>query len=216
LIHEEIVARHRRMPERVNFLSTFNVLYRRAVLEQVGGFDECRFNGPGVAGDEDTELAFRLVERGYDLRFEPGSRVAHFHLTSYRRYLRVQQRHGFYRMRLYADYPRRAHGDSYSSLVDHVQPPVAMLLLASLPLVFWPTLALLPALLALLLWALQFPMALRLMHSQRSWRYLAYIPFGFGRAFARGFGATAGALDVALQGVLRRKSVPPRLSAITR
>ena len=40
LIHEEIVERHRRMPREVNFLATFNVLYRREILEKVDGFDE--------------------------------------------------------------------------------------------------------------------------------------------------------------------------------
>src|SRR5687767_9420148 len=70
LIHEEIVARHERMPAEVNFLATFNVLYRRAALEAVGGFDEHRYNGPGIAAAEDAELAFRLVEAGYRLRFD--------------------------------------------------------------------------------------------------------------------------------------------------
>lgn len=194
LIHEEIVARHAGMPAQVNFLGTFNVLYRRELLAEVGGFDECRYNGPGVAGAEDAELAFRLVRAGYHLTFEPRSRVGHFHLRHYGRYLRVQQRHGFYRVRLYLDYPQRMPGDSYSGPIDHLQPPLAMLVLATAPLALWG-LGWVCLLLASLLVLLQLPMTIRLIRQTGHARYAMYIPFGFLRAFRRGFGMTAGMLD---------------------
>jgi glycosyltransferase involved in cell wall biosynthesis len=53
LIHEEIIERHRRMPPEVGFLATFNVLYRRSVLEQVGALRDAReveFVDPAKAG----------------------------------------------------------------------------------------------------------------------------------------------------------------------
>ena len=174
------------MPAQVNFLSTFNVLYRRAVLEEIGGFDECRYNGPGVAGPEDTDLAFRVIEAGYRLKFTKASRVKHFHLTQYGRYLRVQQRHGFYRVRLYLDHPQRAGGDSYSGPIDHLQPPLAMLSLALAPLLLWPPLGWVPLTILALLLVPQGPMALRIVRRTASWKYLAYFPFGFFRAFRRG------------------------------
>jgi glycosyltransferase involved in cell wall biosynthesis len=64
LIHEEIVERHRRMPGDVDYLASYNVLYRRDVLEHVGGFDEGNFNEPGAPGAEDIELLFRLHDAG--------------------------------------------------------------------------------------------------------------------------------------------------------
>ncbi|MBU0718401.1 MAG: glycosyltransferase, partial [Planctomycetes bacterium] len=82
LIHEEIVQRHLAMPERVNFLATFNVIYRKAVLEEVGGFDERFLKG------QDAELSWRVLEAGFDLGFEVHSRVKHFHPISWRAYLR--------------------------------------------------------------------------------------------------------------------------------
>jgi glycosyltransferase involved in cell wall biosynthesis len=196
LIHEEIVARHARMSTDVNFLGTFNVLYRRTALEAVGGFDEYRYNGPGVAAAEDMELAFRLVDGGWRLCFTPASRVGHFHPTHFLRYLKVQARHGYYRMRLYADHPRRTRGDSYSGLVDHAQPPLAMLLLAALPLAFFSMLWAAPFAILLLLMLLQLPMTTRMLRRMASWKCLAYVPFGFVRAFARGFGMTAGTMAV--------------------
>ncbi|MCB1036301.1 MAG: glycosyltransferase, partial [Acidobacteria bacterium] len=53
LIHEEIVERHLSMPSRVDFLATFNVIYRRSVLIEVGCFNE-RF-----ITAEDADLSWR-------------------------------------------------------------------------------------------------------------------------------------------------------------
>jgi glycosyltransferase involved in cell wall biosynthesis len=206
LIHEEIVARHARMHGDLDFLGTFNVLYRRAALEAAGGFDEQRYNGPGVAAAEDMELAYRLVDGGWRLRFTPASRVGHFHPTHYLRYLKVQARHGYYRMRLYADHPRRTRGDSYSGLVDHVQPPLAMLLLAAIPLASFSLLGPVPLAITLLLLLLQLPMAARMLRRMAWWKCLAYVPFGFLRAFARGFGMVAGTMAVVGQCFSRRSS----------
>lgn len=52
---------------------TCNIFYPRAVLEELGGFDE-RFRQP--AG-EDTDLAWRAIERGIAAEFAPGALVHH-------------------------------------------------------------------------------------------------------------------------------------------
>ncbi|HAC08481.1 MAG TPA: hypothetical protein DCG14_02385, partial [Phycisphaerales bacterium] len=84
LIHEEIQVRHDRMPDDVDFLATFDVVYRRSVLDAVGGFDERYLKG------QDADLAFRVVEAGHRLRFDRRSRVRHHHADRLLRYLRVQ------------------------------------------------------------------------------------------------------------------------------
>lgn len=192
LIQEEIAARHQRMSPDVDYLATFNVVYRRSVLDEVGGFDEGRVNGPGSPGAEDIELAFRVNERGYRLRFEPRSSVGHFHPTSLRRYLRSQRHHGYYRVWLYFDHRGRARGDAYSGLVDHVQPPLAMLVLASLPLLFIGQCWLVPLVLVAGLLALQAPMAVRLTRGTGNRRMLVFALLGFVRSFARGIGMSLG------------------------
>ncbi len=123
LIHEEIVERHRVMGSRVNFLATFNVVYRRSILDQIGGFDE-RF-----LKAQDAELSFRVMDAGYELRFEFDSRVRHYHPTQWPGYLRTQRQQGYWRVWLHLSHHGHATGDSYSSLGDHVQPPLAMLTL---------------------------------------------------------------------------------------
>lgn len=189
LIQEEIAARHARMQRRVDFLATFNVLYRKQALQELGGFDERFFKG------QDAELAFRLRRHGYLLNFEPRSIVRHFHETSLASYLTVQRAQGYYRVRLYREHPKMAKGDSYSGLIDYVQPPLAALSLALLPgLGARPLRLLLGATLATLT-ACQLPMASRLLARTSNPRMLAYLPLGVLRAYARGAGMLSGVVD---------------------
>ncbi len=191
LIHEEIVERHRRMSGVVNFLATFNVLYRRDVLEEVGGFEE-RFR---LA--QDAELAFRVQRAGYQLRFEPTSRVGHFHATRLWRYLRTQARHGYYRVLLYLRHPDRVRGDDYSGLTDHLQPLLALAFIATAPLAavsgadwaYW-----LCVILALTTCGTALPMTVRLLVRVRRCSALAFAPLSCIRSLARGCGLIVGAI----------------------
>ena len=189
LIHEEILARHRTMPSRVNFLATFNVVYRRSILEQIGGFDERFLLG------QDAELAWRVIAAGYELGFELQSRVKHFHPAKWRSYLRTQRRQGFFRVKLYSVHSQYARGDAYSGFVDHVQPPLAMLMLAALPTLFFGAVRWVMPILIVLLLLLQLPMTLRLVRATGQLRYTAFIVMGAVRSFARGIGLTAGVLS---------------------
>jgi hypothetical protein len=85
-------------------------------------------------------------------------------------------------------------GDSYSGIVDHVQPPLAMLTLAALPLLAWPYWRWLPVALAMLLLVLQVPLTLRIIRRKRKLRHLAFAPMSFVRAFARGAGMSLATL----------------------
>jgi glycosyltransferase involved in cell wall biosynthesis len=201
LVHEEIIARHRRMSADVDYLATYNVVYRRDALEKVNGFDEGNFNGPGAPGAEDIELAFRLHDAGYRLRFEPRSIVGHYHPTRLSRYLRSQRLHGFFRVNLYLHHHGRAAGDAYSGLLDHLQPPLAMLILASLSLALfgWHWLAI-PLVLSMALALMQIPVARRLIAQTGSWRYALYVPLGWLRAFARGIGMSLATLQFLVKG----------------
>ncbi|MCP4890298.1 MAG: glycosyltransferase, partial [Planctomycetaceae bacterium] len=197
-IHEEIVARHRRMPREVDFLGGFNVLYLRTTLIALGGYDELATNGPGLAGAEDCDLSFRVSHSGSKLRFEKNSRVGHHHPRRIFPYLRTQARHGRFRVQLYLRHTAEIRGDSYTSMWDNLQPPMAMLSLAAIPfsvLLPWGIYLFLG--LILLLMFLQCPMAFELaIYSLRAG--LTYIPFGFARAYSRGLGMTLGVLSTLL------------------
>ena len=188
LIHEEIVARHGRMREEVEFLATFNVLYRRSALADVGGFDERFYKG------QDAELAYRVRAAGWRLRFERRSVVRHFHLDALWPYLRVQRQQGYWRVWLAAAHPQRAGGDGYAGVLDFAQPVLAVVMLALLPFAgTTPGLAA-ELTLALALLACQAPMTLELLRRTGDAQMLMYAPMASIRAFARGVGLGHGTL----------------------
>ncbi len=190
LIHEEIIERHQSMPKRVDFLATFNVLYRRAILEELSGFHE------GYIMAEDAEFSFRVMDAGYELRFVGESRVKHFHNTRWSQYLRTQRRQGYWRVFLHLSHSGHDTGDSYSSLLDHMQPLVAVLtlLIAPLVLVELPvTMPLsVPVGLVILLVLAQVPMTLKLVRRMKNTRYVCFGIMGFLRSYWRGVGMVHG------------------------
>ena len=56
------------------FFQTCNISYPRALLEELDGFDEATFATPG---GEDTDLAWRAIERGADAVLAEDARVHH-------------------------------------------------------------------------------------------------------------------------------------------
>jgi len=193
IVHEEIVERHRSMPERVNFLATANVLYRRRVLEQVGGFDERFRKG------QDAELSWRVLEAGYELAFEIRSQVGHHYHLNWRKYLYTQAQQGYWRVWMHLRHRGHAAGDSYSRLLDHVQPPLAMLVLASIPLAIWRSLRWLPLLLVAMLLMCQLPMTWRLTARTGDWRMLAFAPMSLLRSIWRGVGMSLGTVSATVR-----------------
>lgn len=188
LVHEEILERHRAMPPRVDFLATFNVIYRREILERINGFDERLLKG------QDAELSWRVLAAGYQLRLVFDARVKHYHPSRWRSYLRTQRQQGYWRVWLHLGHSGHAGGDTYSSWIDHVQPPLAVLVLASAALLPFGRLAWIAAGLAALLLAAQIPMTVRLLRRLQRPRYFCYAAMSFGRAFWRGVGMTHGVL----------------------
>ncbi|HPO15675.1 MAG TPA: glycosyltransferase [Candidatus Hydrogenedentes bacterium] len=128
LIHSEIVARHARFSREVDFLGSFNVAYRKADFDRVGGFDVCFHEASG----EDNDLAYRLVDAGGKLLFAREALVDHFHPIRLWPYLRTQMRHGYWRVMVYAKHWRRASGDRYAGVADLATPPLALFSMAAL------------------------------------------------------------------------------------
>jgi glycosyltransferase involved in cell wall biosynthesis len=189
LIHEEIVERHLTMPTNVNFLATFNVIYRKRVLEEVGGFNEKYLKA------QDAELSFRVMEAGHHLHFDVSSKVKHYHPCRWLRYFSTQRQQGYWRVFLHMNHKGHAVGSHYSGLIDHVQPPLAMLVLVSTPLIAFPGVWVAPAGLLGLMMVLQIPMTMRIVRRTGRIRYFAFAVMSSLRAIWRGVGMTMGVLD---------------------
>lgn len=59
-----------------------NSMYRRAVLEQLDGFDQSLFAA------EDSDISWRTVLAGYLIEYAPSARLTHYDLNTARTYLR--------------------------------------------------------------------------------------------------------------------------------
>jgi glycosyltransferase involved in cell wall biosynthesis len=110
MIHEEIVIRHDRMGDTVDYLGSFNVAYRREAFIEAGGFNE-DFK---AASGEDNDLAYRLHDKGGILRFTRDACVDHYHPEKLGKYLKSQMGHGFWRVKLLALHGQRRAGDQYA------------------------------------------------------------------------------------------------------
>lgn len=124
MIHAEILFRHARFGDRVDYLGSFNVAYRRDVFLGSGGFNEDFKHASG----EDNDLAYRLSKRG-PLRFAREAVVKHHHPSRVWNYLRSQGRHGFWRMKLLAIHGAGKSGDQYATRGELVNMVIASLLL---------------------------------------------------------------------------------------
>jgi len=188
-IHEEIVQRHKKATGETDYLGSFNVSYRRRVLEEVGGFNKSFKHASG----EDNDLSYRVKKAGYKLIFDKNIEVAHYYQTDLLKYLKEQYRHGYWRMKLYRLHPYMAKGDSYAGILDFVQPPLGMAIIGTLIASFFyrPIFSVAFLLVALLL-LLQLPITLKAAIRNRRYSYLYLLLILFLRAFARGFGMLKG------------------------
>jgi hypothetical protein len=153
-----------------------------------------------------------MLERGLRLGFERRSVVRHFHADRLSRYLRVQRAQGYWRVALHLEHRGHGRGDSYSSLLDHLQPVVALLAPLALSCAAvavaaeWTTegrsgiagaalpLSMVAAVLVLALLAMQLPMALAMLRREGV-AMLPFVALGAVRALARGVGLLHGAVD---------------------
>jgi glycosyltransferase involved in cell wall biosynthesis len=188
-IHEEIIQRHLRMPHYVNYLGSFNLSYRRKVLEETGGFKETFRKASG----EDNDLAYRVIKNGYKLVFTIDAKVAHFHPHRLFKYLRQQFWHGFWRMKIYRDTPYMMKGDSYGGGFDFIEPPLALIILGLLPFsLIFPSYFLIIGLLLGFELLIPLPATLSIVKKTKQAKYFYFLPVRFLRGYARGIGMALG------------------------
>ncbi len=97
-------------------LATMNLLIRRNVLEKVGGFDE------SLPTQYDTELGYRITDRGYKIIFEPEAKCYHFNRQTWREYFKQQFQYGKNTIRLYLKKPSLIKGDRITDFGMNIQP----------------------------------------------------------------------------------------------
>ena len=173
----------------VDFVDTGTAAYRRTAFDAAHGFDESF--PPSSA--EDIDLSFRLAEHGDKLVFNPRAIVFHRHAESLIDYLRKKARYGYFRVRVYRRFPKKALGDSYTPRTMPVQ--IALSGLSSLLMLRDLARMRFPDRLGLIVWgvliATTAPLMLRALNRDRVLVPLI-APFVFLRSIAQGFGIFVG------------------------
>jgi glycosyltransferase involved in cell wall biosynthesis len=89
-------------PDRAEHLAGCNMVFRKAALLSVGGFDP-QFTSAG----DDVDICWRLLDAGFSLGYCPPAFVWHFRRNTVRAYYGQQRGYGRAEVLLYAKYPER-------------------------------------------------------------------------------------------------------------
>ncbi|MDI9624709.1 MAG: glycosyltransferase [Methanothermobacter sp.] len=95
---------------------TCNVMYRKSVLEEVGGFNH------NLVTTDDEELDYRIRKKGYKIIYTPFARVKHYRRPNWKKYAKMAYYYGLGRMQSTKIHPRMARW-------FHFAPPLYMILL---------------------------------------------------------------------------------------
>jgi cellulose synthase/poly-beta-1,6-N-acetylglucosamine synthase-like glycosyltransferase len=116
VIGYELQDRYERMPSMISRIATMNVLYRRSVLNEVGGFDE------SLAIGYDGEIGHKIIKKGYKIVFDKEAIVYHHHRPTLRLFFKQQFKYGFYTAKMYLLNRNIAKGDEVTSFWMNIQP----------------------------------------------------------------------------------------------
>lgn len=182
-VHYEIQDRHSRMPEHISSFGTYNVMIKRVVLEVTGGFNPEYYNASG----EDTDLSYRITGAGYRIYFAKDAFVSHKNILRLWKYLFVQFRHSYWRMKLYRGNIPMIVKDEYGYWKDFLEALLVMALISSLFFDFGYR-----AMLIVALFFIQLPVVFKISFQGKNILYLGFSLVTFIRAFIRIAGGVFG------------------------
>jgi cellulose synthase/poly-beta-1,6-N-acetylglucosamine synthase-like glycosyltransferase len=112
----ELKTRYRRIGKYTKRIATMNLLLKKSVIEEVGGWAE------DMPSQYDTEFGYRLALKGYKIAYEPSSVCYHFNRPTLRKFYRQQLQYGKNTLRLYFKYGALAQGDEITDVGMNIQP----------------------------------------------------------------------------------------------
>jgi cellulose synthase/poly-beta-1,6-N-acetylglucosamine synthase-like glycosyltransferase len=144
----ELKNRYRRIGKYAGRIATMNLLLKKAVIEEVGGWDE------NLPSQYDTDLGFRISAKGYKIAYEPKAVCYHFNRSTLKAYYRQQFQYGKNTLRLYFKHGSLAKGDEITDFGMNIQPVLLLGVAAFFVLGIVPQLRLLWAVSGLILFAI--------------------------------------------------------------
>jgi cellulose synthase/poly-beta-1,6-N-acetylglucosamine synthase-like glycosyltransferase len=120
----EIKNRYSRIGKYTGRIATMNLLLKKNVIEEVGGWDE------NLPSQYDTDFGFRMSRLGYKIAYEPDAKCFHFNRPNLWAYWRQQLQYGKNTLRLYLKHGRLARGDEITDWGMNIQPALLLSVMA--------------------------------------------------------------------------------------
>jgi cellulose synthase/poly-beta-1,6-N-acetylglucosamine synthase-like glycosyltransferase len=133
----ELKNRYQRIGKYTGRIATMNLLLKKAIIEEAGGWDE------KLPSQYDTDLGFRISAKGYQIAYEPNAVCYHFNRPTLKAYYRQQLQYGKNTLKLYFKHGGLAKGDEITDVGMNIQPVLLLSVLAFLLLGILPALRLL-------------------------------------------------------------------------
>jgi cellulose synthase/poly-beta-1,6-N-acetylglucosamine synthase-like glycosyltransferase len=146
----ELKNRYKRIGKYIGRIATMNLLLKKAVIEEVGGWDE------KLPSQYDTDLGFRISAKGYRIAYEPSAVCYHFNRPTLNAYYRQQLQYGKNTLKLYFKHGHLAKGDEITDVGMNIQPALLLGIVAFFLLGILPVLRLLWGVSGLILLAMFF------------------------------------------------------------
>lgn len=120
----ELKNRYRRLGKYTTRIATMNLLLKKAVIEEAGGWDE------NLPSQYDTDLGFRISAKGYKIAYEPSAVCYHYNRPTVTAYYKQQLQYGKNTLKLYFKHGRLAQGDEITDFGMNIQPILLLTVIA--------------------------------------------------------------------------------------
>jgi cellulose synthase/poly-beta-1,6-N-acetylglucosamine synthase-like glycosyltransferase len=120
----DIKNRYNRLKTYVIRIATMNLLLKKSVIEEIGGFDE------DLLTQYDTDLGVRITSKGYKIAFNPSAKCYHFNRSTVRAYFRQQLQYGKNTVKLYFKHSKLIKGDEITDFGMNIQPVLIFAVIA--------------------------------------------------------------------------------------
>jgi cellulose synthase/poly-beta-1,6-N-acetylglucosamine synthase-like glycosyltransferase len=112
----ELKSRYQRIGKYTNRIATMNLLLKRPIIEEAGGWAE------NLPSQYDTDFGYRIAKQGYKIAYEPDAVCYHYNRPTLKAFYRQQLQYGKNTLKLYLKHRKLAKGDEITDVGMNIQP----------------------------------------------------------------------------------------------
>ncbi|MDR0470763.1 MAG: glycosyltransferase [Nitrososphaerota archaeon] len=112
----ELKNRYQRIGKYTNRIATMNLLLKKTVIEQAGGWNE------NLPSQYDTDFGYRITQQGYKIAYESTAICYHYNRPTLKAFYRQQLQYGKNTLKLYLKHKKLAQGDEITDIGMNIQP----------------------------------------------------------------------------------------------